>query len=175
VFYHFSAKSLVLQGGDDVKAVFSFRSSARKASIATSSRNKSRGEKVEFVELVAVLAVLQFLCFGALTGGARRASGIKAPAITGHPTFERMYRVQMNTLEILVAFIPVLFLAAQYWPPVLVAGLGAIYLVGRILYWRAYVTDPGSRAIGFILSLVPTLILTVLALVGILLSIVGVF
>ena len=123
-----------------------------------------------FVDLVAVLAILQFLGFGILTGGARKSSGLKAPAVTGHPTFERMYRVQMNTLELLVAFLPMLFLAAKYWSPVLVSCIGVVYLVGRLLYWRAYVSDPGSRAIGFILSILPTMILTLLALVGIVLS-----
>lgn len=130
---------------------------------------------MQFVELVAVLAVLQFLSFGALTGGARRDSGLKAPAVSGHPTFERMYRVQMNTLELLVAFMPMLFLAAKYWPPVLIAGLGVLYLVGRLLYWKAYVVDPGRRGLGFILSLVPIAILTILGLVGIVLSIFGIF
>jgi glutathione S-transferase len=125
---------------------------------------------MHFVELVAALAVLQFLSFGALTGNARRVSGLKAPAVTGHPTFERMYRVQMNTLELLVAFMPALFLAAKYWSPVLIAGLGVVYLVGRVIFWRAYVTDPSKRALGFILSIVPTMILAALALIGVVMS-----
>ena len=123
-----------------------------------------------FVELVAALAVLQFLSFGVLTGNARRVSGLKAPAVTGHPTFERMYRVQMNTLELLVAFMPALFLAAKFWSPVLIAGLGVVYLVGRVIFWRAYVTDPSKRALGFILSILPTMILAVLALIGVVMS-----
>jgi glutathione S-transferase len=121
-----------------------------------------------FVELVAILAVLQYLTLGFLTGQARRESGLKAPAMTGHQGFERMYRVQMNTLETLVAFLPALFLAAPYWPAWAVAGLGAVYLVGRTLYWRAYVADPGKRALGFMLSMIPTMLLSVLALLGML-------
>ncbi len=109
-----------------------------------------------YVQLVAILAVVQYLVFGAFTGQARRESGLKAPTMTGHPGFERMYRVQMNTLETLVAFLPSLFLAAAYWPAYLVAGLGMVYLIGRILYWRAYVADPAKRAFGFMLSMVPT-------------------
>jgi glutathione S-transferase len=122
---------------------------------------------MQFVELVAVLAVAQYLVFGALTGQARRESGLKAPAIVGHEGFERMYRVQMNTLETLVAFLPSLFVAARYWPAYLVAGLGVIYLVGRLIYWRTYVNDPSKRSLGFMLSMIPTLSLSVLALVGI--------
>ena len=107
---------------------------------------------MQYVELVAVIAVLQFFSYGALTGLARRQSGLKAPAVTGHEGFERMYRVQMNTLETLIAFLPALFLAAKYWPTLLVAGLGVVYVIGRHIYWRAYVSDPSKRGIGFMLS-----------------------
>jgi glutathione S-transferase len=127
---------------------------------------------MQYVELVAVLAVLQYVAFGTLAGKARAQSGLKAPAMTGHDGFERMYRVQMNTLETLVAFLPGLFLAAQYWPAYLVAGLGVVYLIGRVIYWRAYVRDPSKRALGFMLSMMPTLGLCVLALVGIVMAIV---
>jgi glutathione S-transferase len=84
-----------------------------------------------------------------------------------------MYRVQMNTLETLIAFLPALFLAAKYWPSPLVAGLGVIYVIGRHVYWRAYVSDPSKRGIGFMLSMFPTLFLLILALVGIVLSLTG--
>ena len=122
---------------------------------------------MQYVELVAILAVAQYLTFSVLAGQARRTSGLKAPAVTGHPGFERMYRVQMNTLETLVAFLPALFIAAQYWPAYIVAGLGVVYLIGRLLYWRAYVSDPAKRSLGFALSMFPTIALCVLAMVGI--------
>lgn len=125
------------------------------------------------VELIAALAVLQFLAFGLMTGMTREKSGVKAPATSGHPDFEKMYRVQMNTLELLVAFFPSLFIAAIYWPSWLVAGLGLIYLIGRLVYWRAYVADPAKRGIGFGLSFFPTLVLTVLALAGPALKLLG--
>lgn len=67
-----------------------------------------------YVDLVGMLAVLQFFFFGFMTGAARRKSGLKAPAMTGSPKFERMYRVQTNTLETMVAFLPSLFIAAKY-------------------------------------------------------------
>jgi glutathione S-transferase len=110
---------------------------------------------MQYVELVAVLAVLQFFAFGALTGRARSQSGLKAPAMTGHEGFERMYRVQMNTLA--------------PW----MAGIGAVYLIGRHLYWRAYVTDPAKRGLGFMLTMLPTLLLLIMALLGIVLSLTG--
>ena len=128
---------------------------------------------MQYVELVAIMSVLQFLSFGALTGRARRQSGLKAPAITGNEGFERMYRVQMNTLELLIALLPSLFLAARYWPGCLIAGLGVVYLVGRFAYWRAYVSDPSTRGLGFMMSMLPTMLIAILALVGIILSLVG--
>jgi glutathione S-transferase len=127
-----------------------------------------------YVELVAIFAVLQFLTFGALTGNARRASGLKAPAVTGHEGFERMYRVQMNTLEMLIAFLPALFLAGKYWPAYVVASLGWVYIVGRLIYWRAYINPTGNRTMGFMLSVTPTLLLALLALVGIALALTGI-
>ncbi|MGB7183475.1 MAG: MAPEG family protein [Burkholderiaceae bacterium] len=128
---------------------------------------------MQYVELVAVLAVFQFLLFGALAGRARGKSGLKAPAISGDVGFERMYRVQMNTLELLIAFLPALFLAAKYWPTPWIAGLGAIYLVGRFMYWRAYVSAPSTRGLGFMLSLLPTMLLAAAALLGIVQALFG--
>lgn len=128
---------------------------------------------MQYVELVAILAVLQFFFFGAMTGQARRKSGLKAPAVTGHDGFERMYRVQMNTLEMLVAFIPALFIASHYWSHLLISGLGSVFLLGRFIYWRAYVAAPEKRALGFMLTMLPTFILIVLSIVGIVISLVG--
>lgn len=128
---------------------------------------------MEYVNLVAALAVLQFFFFGAMTGLARRKSGLKAPAMTGDEGFERMYRVQMNTLETIVAFLPALLIAANYWPELLVAGAGLVYIVGRFLYWRAYVSDPPKRALGFMLSMLPTALLLVLAVLGAALALMG--
>lgn len=125
---------------------------------------------MNLVHLVALLAVAQYFAFGILVGQARVRYGVKAPATTGHPGFERMHRVQMNTLEQLAGFLPCLLIAAQYRPPGLVAGLGAVYLVGRLLYWRAYVADPARRQLGFVLTALPTLALFSLALAGALLG-----
>ncbi len=128
---------------------------------------------MQYVELVAIIAVLQFFFFGAMTGRARRQSGLKAPAITGDEGFERMYRVQINTLETLVAFLPALFLAGKYWSAGLVAGIGAIYILGRFIYWRAYVAEPSKRGVGFMMSMLPTFALIILALAGIGMSLIG--
>ena len=106
------------------------------------------------------------LIFGVLVGWARGRYGIAAPATGGHPVFERYFRVQMNTVETLLVFLPALWIAARYWPPVYVALVGAVYLVGRVLYLKAYVREPKSRSLGFTLSMLPTLALVIAALAG---------
>jgi uncharacterized MAPEG superfamily protein len=127
---------------------------------------------MQYIELVAITAVLQFLFFSVMTGRARMKSGLKAPAMTGDEDFERMYRVQMNTLEALVMFIPALFIASNYWSHLLISGLGVVYLLGRFIYWRAYVVAPKKRGLGFIISIIPTFVLIILSIIGILLSLV---
>lgn len=119
-----------------------------------------------WIDLVAVLALLQFLGFGVLVGQARGRYGVHAPAVTGHEAFERLYRVQMNTLELLVLLLPSLYIAARYWSPGMVAGVGSLYLIGRLVYWQAYVKDPALRTFGFALSFLPIVGLLVAALLG---------
>src|SRR5450432_3330043 len=119
-----------------------------------------------WVDIVGLLAVLQLFLFGVLVGRARGLYGVSAPATTGHPIFERYYRVQMNTVESLLVFLPGLWLSAKYWSPGYSAMLGAVYLVGRFLYLNAYVADPKKRSVGFSLTMLPALILVVAALVG---------
>jgi len=121
---------------------------------------------MHYVELIAILAVLQYLAFGLLVGRERVRCKIKAPAVTGSEAFERIYRVQVNTLELLVMLLPGLFIAAKFWPAPWVAGIGAVYLIGRILYWRAYVRDPARRGPGFGLSILPILALLGLGAAG---------
>ncbi|MGY0561809.1 MAPEG family protein [Luteimonas sp. A277] len=122
---------------------------------------------MNYVDLVAVLAVIQLVFFSVLVGRARGLYGVNAPAVTGHEMFERVYRVQMNTLELMVAFLPALFIAAKYWPQSYVAIAGAVYLVGRLIYWRSYTAAPASRAVGFGLSILPILALLIGSLAGI--------
>ena len=124
---------------------------------------------MNYIDIVAVLAVLQLIFFGALVGRARGKYGVAAPAVVGHEMFERAYRVQMNTLELLVAFLPGMFLAGKYWSGTLVASVGLVYLIGRLIYWRAYMSAPRSRALGYGLSAMPIVALLAAALVGALL------
>jgi glutathione S-transferase len=118
------------------------------------------------INLVTLGALLEYFLFIYLVGKARGDYGVKAPAITGHEMFERYFRVQQNTLELLIAFIPALWIAAQYWNPTWVAAIGAVFIIGRLLYLRGYVSDPKGRTLGFMLSAVPILILVGAGVVG---------
>jgi uncharacterized MAPEG superfamily protein len=118
------------------------------------------------VELITVLALLQFLYFGILVGQARERLGVKAPAITGNEVFERYLRVQMNTLELLILFLPALWLAVAHLDARWLALLGALYLIGRFVYLRAYIAQPSKRSLGFGLSALPILILLTTDLIG---------
>lgn len=120
-----------------------------------------------WVNLVTLCALLQFLVFGGLVGWARGKYGVKAPATSGHEVFDRYFRVHYNTLELLIVFIPALWIAAQYWNPPWMAAIGAIYLLGRILYLRGYVSDPRTRSLGFGLSSFPIIVLVLFGVVGI--------
>jgi uncharacterized MAPEG superfamily protein len=120
-----------------------------------------------WVQLITLLALLQFVWFGFLVGGARVRYGVAAPATTGNEIFERYYRVHMNTLELMVVMLPSLWLAAQYWSPQWVAGVGAVYLVGRVIYLKGYVADPKKRGAGYGISFLPTVALLVAGLIGV--------
>jgi uncharacterized MAPEG superfamily protein len=112
-----------------------------------------------WVLIVIVLALLQFLGFGIAVGRARSRYGVPAPATSGNENFERVFRVQMNTLEQLIMFLPAIWLFAQFISPLWAAALGAVYLVGRMLYFLSYVKDPKSRGLGFMLTSLPTLVM----------------
>jgi glutathione S-transferase len=118
---------------------------------------------------VTVLAVLLGLYTMMLVGRMRSKHGVHAPAVTGAPEFERAFRVQMNTLEQVVLFLPLLWLATIY-PVVsgyLAPGLGLIWLIGRVLYSSGYMADAAKRSSGFLVAGVALLGLLVLSIVGI--------
>ena len=111
---------------------------------------------MNYVHLVAVVAMIQFFYFGIMVGRARVKYGVDAPATSGHEMFDRAFRIQMNTLELMVCFLPALLLADVYWPGTVIAAIGAVYIVGRFLYARSYNNEPSTRALGFLLSVLPT-------------------
>lgn len=119
--------------------------------------------------IVTVLALLTFFWTGFRVGGMRQKHGIKAPATTGNTEFECAYRVQMNTLEQIVIFLPLLWLSNAYFMmwPYLTGALGLVWIVGRIVYAVGYMADPTKRGTGFLISLVATAGLLITTIIGI--------
>ena len=115
--------------------------------------------------LATIAALLVFIWTGRKVSGARRHYGIKAPATSGDPGFERVFRVQMNTLEQLALFLPALWLAAVVSADLWAAALGAVWVLGRVVYARAYYADAASRGPGFLMTIGPTFILLILAVI----------
>lgn len=117
---------------------------------------------------VTLLAVLFYFYAAFRVGSLRGSLGIKAPATDGHPTFERAYRVQLNTLEQMGLFLPLLWLTALY--PIGLAYLaplvGLVWVLGRLLYLQGYMRDPERRLAGAMISGLTSLALLVIAVIG---------
>ena len=125
---------------------------------------------MELVGAVTLLALLQFVVMGIMVGRARGLYGVKAPATIGHEQFERWFRVHYNTLEKLIVFLPSLWLFGYYVGQYYAAGLGGIYLVGRLLYAVTYTRDPATRGLGTLLSDLPMVIMLLGGLIAIILE-----
>ena len=121
---------------------------------------------MEATVIVTFLALGQYVLFGVQVGSMRGKHGIKAPAQTGHPEFERMSRVHLNTMEQLVLFLPALWIHAYYANPLYGAVVGMVYVAGRFVYRAEYLKDPDSRGLGFTMSFIPSATLLIWALVA---------
>ena len=102
-----------------------------------------------YTALVTVLAVLFYFYTSARVPGARKQFGVPAPAISGNPDFERVFRVQMNTLEWMPIFLPLLWFFVLYVNDWGAALLGLVWLVGRVIYIRGYAEAADKRHRGF--------------------------
>ncbi|MBI5262966.1 MAG: MAPEG family protein [Bradyrhizobium sp.] len=102
-----------------------------------------------FTALVTLLAILFYFFTSVSVARARATYGIQAPAISGNPEFERIFRVQMNTLEFLPVFLPSLWLFAVYIGDGIAAALGALWIIGRIVYYVGYTRAAEKRGPGF--------------------------
>ena len=118
------------------------------------------------VTIITMLALVEYIFFGMQVGLARGKYNVVAPATTGHPQFERVNRIHLNTLEQLVVFIPGLWAFGYFVSFTWGAVLGAVYLVGRIVYSVSYSKDPDSRGIGVLLSVLPSYVMVLGALAG---------
>ncbi len=119
------------------------------------------------IALITILTVLLMTATVFMVGRARGKYGVKAPATTGHEGFERAFRVQMNTQEAALMFLPSLWTAAAFGMAWISAALGAAWLVGRVWYAVAYANPAGNRGPGFLIGMLALLGLIVQALWGI--------
>lgn len=123
--------------------------------------------------LVTALAVILFMVVTKKVGGARGRYKVAVPATTGHPDFERYYRVQMNTLEALAMFLPSLWLFAVYASPEGAGILGFIWPIGRVLFARGYYIATDKRVAGFAIGMLASTVLVIGGLVGIVQQLIG--
>src|SRR6202023_855021 len=109
--------------------------------------------------LVTCLAILFYFLTSVQVAKTRGTFGIKAPTISGNPDFERVFRVQMNTLEWLPFFLPSLWLFAIYISDEVAALLGLVWIAGRILYMTGYSEAADKRGRGFAVQAMATFVL----------------
>lgn len=114
------------------------------------------------IGLVTLLTVVLLVACMALVGRARGRYQVKAPATTGPEGFERMLRIQANTNESTLMFLPALWTAAHFGTVWISAALGAVWLLARVWYAFAYANPARSRG--------PAYIVSMLAMVGLLLQ-----
>ena len=117
--------------------------------------------------LVTLLAILLYFYTGIMVGQARQRTGIKAPATTGNPDFERAFRVQMNTLEWMPIALPAMWLCATYLGDIWGAAGGIIWIIGRVLYIRGYTQAANKRGTGFAVQAIAAVLMWGGALAGV--------
>lgn len=125
---------------------------------------------MNWVAAVILLALVEYFVLGGLVGRARGKYSIAAPAVSGHPMFERYFRVHQNMLEQLIVFVPAAWLFARYVSAPWAAIIGAVFLLSRILYSVSYIRAPEQRGPGAMVSGVSLLALILGALFGVLRS-----
>ena len=122
---------------------------------------------MELVYATILLALLEYIVMSALVGRARAKHGIHAPAMTGHPGFERANRVHVNTLENLIIFVPAVLIFGIYLSALYAAILGALFVVARALYAVGYLQAPEKRGIGAGVTGIVNIVLVVGGLIGV--------
>ena len=121
---------------------------------------------MEYVHLVILLALVEYIVFIGIVGAGRGKYNVEAPATSGDAQWERLFRIQQNTAEQLILFIPGVLAFAHYVSPMWAAIIGAVFVVGRLVYYVGYRQSGAKRAPGVLLSIPPNIVLVVGALIG---------
>lgn len=114
--------------------------------------------------LVTLLSLMVYFWMSLQVARTRGKCGIHPPAMTGDQLMERAIRVQSNTLEWLPIFLPSLWLFAFYWNDKVAAGVGVVWIVGRLIYSAGYMADPAKRSTGFLIQILASAVLLLGAL-----------
>ncbi|MCA1535870.1 MAPEG family protein [Bradyrhizobium sp. NBAIM03] len=122
--------------------------------------------------LVTLLAIAFYFFTSINVSRSRTKTGVKVPAMSGHPDFERAFRIQMNTLEWMPIVLPALWLFAIYISDAIAAAIGVIWIIGRIVYFIGYSRAVAKRGTGFAIQALAAMALWVGALGAVVLRLV---
>ena len=122
---------------------------------------------MDYAIIIILLSLLQYTYFSFAVGAARGKYEVSAPSTAGHDIWERSFRVQQNTLEQLIIFIPAMLSFSFYVSSVWVLLPGVVFLVGRQAYSYLYIKEPKSRSPGFLLTFLANMVLVFGSLIGI--------
>ena len=128
---------------------------------------------MEISIIIILVALMQYMYFITQVGFSRGKYEVSAPKTTGNENWERMFRVQQNTAEQLIIFIPGIIAFSTYVSPLWVLIPGTLFIIGRQTYSHLYQKDPSSRSPGFVLSFFSNAGLVVGSLIGIVLNLLG--
>lgn len=120
--------------------------------------------------LATALALIVYFAVTIYVGAARAKYKVPPPQVSGNPDFERVLRVQQNTLEQLVLFIPALWLFSLFVSPIWGAVLGFVWIVGRVIYALGYYQAAEKRLLGFAIGSFSSSSLILGSLIGVILS-----
>ena len=118
---------------------------------------------------VTIAAVLMYVWVFANVGKARSMHKVAPPATDGPVEFLVALRVQANTVEQMIIFVPLLWLSAMYSGDMISAGFGAVWVIGRVVYALGYYQEPKKRSTGFMISSFGSVSLLISAMVGLIL------
>ncbi|XP_037352999.1 microsomal glutathione S-transferase 2 isoform X1 [Talpa occidentalis] len=116
---------------------------------------------------VSVLSACQQSYFALHVGKARLKYKITAPAVSGSPEFERIFRAQQNCVEFYPVFLVTLWIAGWYFNQVFASGLGLVYMYARHEYFWGYSEAAKKRITCFRWSLGVLALMTLLGALGI--------
>ena len=119
-----------------------------------------------YTAIVTLLAVALYFFFATQVAAARGRFGVKLPATTGNPDFERVFRVQQNMVEQLILFLPSLWIFSSTVSPFWGAIIGAVWVAGRVIYSLSYYMAAEKRGPGFLISMAASGILLIGGLIG---------